>query len=75
MRLLSPIHHQRTPDIIYLDSVFDTVSHKVSVEKLMKYGLDEQTVKWTENRLNSWFQRTAINCVKSSKRPVTSNVP
>lgn len=25
---------------------FDIVSHKIFIEKLMKYGLDEQTVRW-----------------------------
>ncbi|KAK4818078.1 hypothetical protein QYF61_004628 [Mycteria americana] len=30
---------------------FDTVSHNILIEKLMKYGLDEQTVRWTENWL------------------------
>ncbi|KAK4828295.1 LOW QUALITY PROTEIN: hypothetical protein QYF61_024960 [Mycteria americana] len=42
-------------DIFYLDSAFDTVSHKIlreAVEKLLKYGLDEQTVRWIEKCLN-----------------------
>lgn len=41
----------RAVDIVYLDfdKVFNTVSHKVLVNKLIKYGLDEQRVKWTEN--------------------------
>ena len=43
-------------DIVYLDfsKAFDTVSHKILIEKLMKYGLDEQTGSWIENWLNGW---------------------
>ena len=38
----------------YLDfsKTFDTFSHKILTNKLMKYGLDEQTVRWFENWLN-----------------------
>jgi len=37
-------------DIVYLDfsKDFNTVSHQILVEKLTKYGLDEQRVKRTE---------------------------
>ncbi|GAB0204008.1 hypothetical protein GRJ2_002866400 [Grus japonensis] len=36
-----------TVDIVYLDfrKTFDAVSHKILLEKLMIYGLDEQTVE------------------------------
>ncbi|KAK4806805.1 LOW QUALITY PROTEIN: hypothetical protein QYF61_005601, partial [Mycteria americana] len=53
---------------------FDTVSHKILIQKLMKYGLDEQTVRWIENWLNGWAQRVAISGTKSSWIPVTSGV-
>lgn len=47
-----------TVDIIYLGfgKAFDTISHKFLIDELMKYGLGEQTVRWTENRLNSSAQ-------------------
>ncbi|KAK4806997.1 hypothetical protein QYF61_000326 [Mycteria americana] len=61
-------------DIVYLafGKAFDTVSRKILIEKLMKYGLDEQTVGWVENWLNSWAQRVVIGGMKPSWRPVTS---
>lgn len=41
-------------DVIYLDSnkAFDTVSHNVIIDKLMKDGIDKRTVKGAENQLN-----------------------
>ncbi|GAB0183017.1 mitochondrial enolase superfamily member 1 [Grus japonensis] len=44
----------RAVGIVHLDfcKAFDTVSHKILMEKLMKYGLAEQKVRWTEG--NYW---------------------
>ncbi|PKU45823.1 rna-directed dna polymerase from mobile element jockey- hypothetical protein [Limosa lapponica baueri] len=66
----------RAVDIVYLDNskAFGTVSHRMLIEKLMKYGLDEQTVRWTENWLNCQIQRVVISGRKSSWRPLTNGV-
>lgn len=39
---------------VYLDyrKVFDTLFHKMLIKKLMRYKLDQQRVRWTENGLN-----------------------
>ncbi|KAK4826656.1 hypothetical protein QYF61_010641 [Mycteria americana] len=47
----------------------------ILTENPMKHGLDEQTVRWTENWLNGWAQRAVICGTKSSWRPGTSSVP
>ena len=41
----------RAVDIVYLDfsKAFDTVSHKILIDRLLMYRLDEQTVRWIEN--------------------------
>ena len=46
-------------DIVYQDisKAFHTVSHKILIEKLLMYGLGEQTVRGIENWLNSRAQR------------------
>ena len=45
--------------IVYLDfsKPFNAVSHNTLIEKLLMYDLDELTVRWTENWLNSQAQR------------------
>lgn len=41
---------------MYLDfrEAFDMVSCKILVEKLLKFGLDEEIVRWTEGCLPRW---------------------
>ncbi|GAB0208906.1 mitochondrial enolase superfamily member 1 [Grus japonensis] len=64
-------------NVVYLDlsKAFDTVSHKIIIEKQTNYGLGEQTVRWVGNQPNGQVQRVAISGTKSSWRPVISSVP
>jgi len=66
----------RAVDVVYLDfrKAFDTVSHNILLGKLRKYGLDEWSVRWIENRLNGRTQRAVIS-PESSWRPAASGVP
>ena len=62
----------RAVDIVFLDfrEDFDTIAQNILLEKLLKYVLYEQTVKWIKNWLNSWTQRVVVTDAKSSWRPV-----
>jgi len=64
-------------DIVLMDfsMAFDIVSRNTLTDKLLIEGLDEQTVRWTENWLNSWTLRVLISSARSSWRPITSGVP
>jgi len=51
----------RAVDIVYLDfsKAFDTVCHKIFIDKLMKNRLEEQTASWVEN----WWSSVAQGLV------------
>jgi len=67
----------RAVDVVYLDfsKAFDTVSHNILLGKIRKCGLDEWTVRWTENWLHHRSQSVVISSTESSWRPVASGVP
>jgi len=53
----------RAVGVVYLDfsKAFDKVSHNFLLAKLRKCGLDEWSVRWTENWLNGRTQRVVIS--------------
>ncbi|PKU36833.1 hypothetical protein llap_12863 [Limosa lapponica baueri] len=55
---------RRAVDIVYQDfsRTLETVSHKIPIEKLLKYGLDEQTVRPTDVELMSELLKN-IECL------------
>jgi len=67
----------RAVDIVYLDfsEALNTVCYNILIKKLIRYGLDEQTVRWVENWLNGKAQSVVISGMKSSWRSITRGVP
>lgn len=63
--------------IVYLNfsKSFDTVSHHIHIDKMKKYGLGKQAVRWIANWLDCWAQRFAISGMKCNCRLVLSGVP
>lgn len=64
-------------DAVYLEfrKAFDTVFHNILTGNLRKRGLDEWTLRWTENSLHGRAQRVMTSGTKSSGRPVASGFP
>jgi len=66
----------RVVDTVYLDfsKAFNTVSHSLLLEKLMRYSLDKWSVRWVGNWLTSCTQSVVVNSSFSNWPPVTSGV-
>ena len=64
-------------DVIYLDysKAFDKVDHKVLLEKLKRYGIGGNVLRWIEKFLTNRSQTVQVEGVLSSSQPVVSGVP
>lgn len=65
------LHGQRAADVIHPDFR----GHSICIWKLGKYGLEELTVRWVENWLDSWVWRIVIHGSMPSWQLVTSGEP
>ena len=62
---------------IFLDlkKAFDTVDHKILVEKLRRYGMRDTAGNWFQSYLDQRTQFCAANGQKSMAREVTCGIP
>ena len=63
--------------VVFLDlkKAFDTVSHKILLNKLKHLGLDQNSINWFQSYLQNRTQRTVINNEISSEQNITYGVP
>ena len=62
---------------IFLDfsKAFDTVDHRILLQKLQIYGVRGIVIKWFENYLSHRSQYVTYNSTKSCKLPIKCGVP
>ena len=62
---------------VFLDlkKAFDTVNHKILLDKLNYYGIRDKTNDWFKSFLNEHLQFTTINTLNSTTKLVTHGVP
>ena len=58
-----------------LKKAFDTVDHTILVNKLERYGISDNALKWIRNYLSDRHQRTLANGIISPNKKVTCGVP
>ena len=63
--------------VLFLDlrKAFDTVDHKILIDKLKLYGITGSTLNWFMSYLDKRYQTCKVNNVKSSKKLIKCGVP
>ena len=63
--------------VIFIDlkKAFDTIDHEIILQKLAKYGVDQDALKWFKSYLTNCLQRCYVNNHLSSASPLNCGVP
>ena len=61
--------------MIDLSAAFDMVDHKILLQKLQLFGLDEQALRWVRSYLGERFQSVCVDGCMSPPLPVAYGVP
>ena len=62
---------------VFIDAMkaFDTVNHKILIDKLKKYGISGNLLTWIENYLTNRKQCTVANNIVSTNESIVCGVP
>ena len=63
--------------VVFIDlkKAFDTIDHKILLQKLENYGVDPNGLKWFKSYLTDRTQKCRVNGHLSNSKPVTCGVP
>jgi len=75
--ILKALDRKKQIDLVLLDfcKAFDKVPHKRLLNKLKRYGIQGDIVKWIEQWLTKQCQRVVLDNHASNTLPVKSGVP
>ena len=74
---LIDINKENKNSVVFLDikKAFDTVNHKILLDKLKCYGIKDQELNFFESYLNNRMQCCIVNGQTSSFRAITCGIP
>ncbi len=77
LRISQNLDLGKQTDILYFDiaKAFDTVDHKLLLNKLSRFGITGNILNWFKSYLSGRQQRVLLNGVISETLPVSSGVP
>ena len=63
--------------VVFIDlkKAFDTIDHKILLQKLENYGVDPNGLKWFKSYLTDRTQKCRVNDHLSNSKPMTCEVP
>ena len=71
------IDNKKLPLAIFMDlsKAFDTLDHKILIDKLGYYGIGGISLMWFESYLSQRTQYVEVDNFKSSHQTITTGVP
>ena len=76
-RILINIDNKKLPLTIFMDlsRTFDTLEHKILIDKLGYYGIRGTSLMWFESYLSKTTEYVEVDNFKSSHQTITTGVP
>ena len=70
-------NNNETTIAVFIDAMkaFDTVNHKILIQKIQKYGIDGSLLVWIEDYLTDRKQCTIANNIVSNQESIVCGVP
>ena len=72
---LMNVDNGKLNSIVFLDIIFDTVDHKILLQKLSCYGIKDNSQKLTESYLQGRIQFCNVNGHVSTMKHIVCGVP
>ena len=76
-QVLYDLDKKNNPVVVYMDlsKAFDTLDHRILLNKLKYYGINGIALKWFSSYLSNRLQYVQIDSTKSEMSPIVTGVP